>query len=928
MADKQSIHRLVEHREELANTLDPHVDSLVQKFSDMKLLSHKDTANLEAKPKQDKLRVNFFLDIVHDKMENNDSKSYDELITFMKKTEEYTSLTNLANKMTNPEEVPFGHPVESESSSQVVQELLPPQYSHQVSQEMVTSSTSHISSLQCNGNMSTEPVTPTETTAPDVTDEGDLLKGIAERKSNVVKVRYSTVLCTGEPKAGKTKFCKLLMNKTTQSPGSGDYHTVFVKKHGESSWMEINLEHLEILIDQINQKQCPTKPTTAMNSKEMFDILILLDINVPSSTICLLQPAIVTFVTYKLRGQEDGLCARSHQFIKELMSTNCFGKKFKFDELEIAGNPEKAFYTAFVGTRFDDDNSLEMLYHKEATKVNENVQNLKAHINCSVCEIPLSLWYNKDSYLHVVNLESNEDENISLIRDRLEETVSQNSIHQIPVSWVILSLKIQKFCHEQKAQYLEYRIVFEEIWKTECKMYSEPELKLALKFFHHHGVLFHFDTVEGARDFVFTRCCWMFDKLKYLLTGFKDKERNYDAKELLMKEGRLNTKMVREIEFDGPGKMTLTTFINLLEHLKFVAKVNQTEYFMPSILESYENKKGLFDSYGNKCHDALSITFLSGSLHRSVFCFLAAYILTNMPDKWSKPCYDEQTGQQYTFKDMITFSIGVDNHVCIIDKVFSLEVQIYTTDSKGCDQVLHIDVFRTIKEALGDVCKSLEIPPEDCKYGFLCTKCNSNDHLMILKDFNERHAYCSKSNRALHLSDHHIVWLEVNQLNQAVSPLHEQATTDSDAVTDGSIVLPGARSYVNEDFSYRMHTDGTPTSARRLSDPGETEILGKGSDCPTLRLLHRFKKEISKNWFDLGVELINDSANELNNLQENHPKDAEKCCSKMFQLWLKKCSEATWNQLIKALRVPGIEMFELANKIESMLLMGVFLFWR
>ncbi|XP_065908030.1 uncharacterized protein [Dysidea avara] len=92
-------------------------------------------------------------------------------------------------------------------------------------------------------------------------------------------------------------------------------------------------------------------------------------------------------------------------------------------------------------------------------------------------------------------------------------------------------------------------------------------------------------------------------------------------------------------------------------------------------------------------------------------------------------------------------------------------------------------------------------------------------------------------------------------------------------------------------------------------------------DCPTLRLLHRFKKEISKNWFDLGVELINDSANELNNLQENHPKDAEKCCSKMFQLWLKKCSEATWNQLIKALRVLGIEMFELANKIESMLLM-------
>lgn len=297
------------------------------------------------------------------------------------------------------------------------------------------------------------------------------------------------------------------MNATAQLPGSGDYHTVFVKRHGENDWREINFEHLEALIDQI--KQCaPSKLTTAtgtIDSKEMLDILILLDINVPSSTICLLQPAIVTFVTYRLRGQEDSLCARSHKFIKELMSTNCFGKKSKFGELEIAGNPEKAFYTAFVGTHFDSDSSLEMVYNKEATMVDENVQNLKAHINCSVCEIPLSLWYTKeDSYLHVVNLESSKDKNISSIRGRLEDTVAQNSVHQIPFSWVVLSLKVQKLCHvqEQKMQFVDYSTVFEDIWKTECNMYSEPELKLALKFFHHHGVLFHFDTVEGARDFV------------------------------------------------------------------------------------------------------------------------------------------------------------------------------------------------------------------------------------------------------------------------------------------------------------------------------------------------------------------------------------------------------------------------------------------
>ena len=582
-----------------------------------------------------------------------------------------------------------------------------------------------------------------------------------ERKINAVNVRYSTVLCTGETRAGKTKFCSLLMNKTKPLPGTGDHHTVFVKKGSETEWKEVNSEHLEALIDQINQKQCAplnlTAATDTINSEELLDILILLDINVLSSTICLLQPAMVTFVTYRLRGHEK-FCTRSHEFIKELMSTSCFEKKLKFNKLEIAGNPQKDFHTAFVGTHVNGDKCL---YNKEATMANENVQNIKDRINCTIHDIPLSLWYIDDSLLHVINIESHEDKNISLLRNRLEKTVSETSVYQIPVSWVLLSLKVHKMCHEHKRQFVQYSMVLERIWKYECNMYSESDLKFALKFFHHQGVLFHFDTVEGASDFVFARCCWMFDRLKYLLTELEDKGRNYDAKELLMKEGLLNSKMVREIEFDGPGEMTFQTFIHILQHLKFIAPVNENEYFVPSILKSYESKKDTLDHFGTKYHEALLITFSPGSLHRSMFCYLAAYLLKNKPDKWTKPCYDKQTRQQYIFKDMIAFSKGVDDHICIIDKTFFLEVQIYTERADQCDKVLHTEVFEAIKEALRNVCKSLEVPSEDCKYGFLCTKCKSNDHLMILKDLKEHHAYCSKSDRALHLSDDHIVWLEV-----------------------------------------------------------------------------------------------------------------------------------------------------------------------
>ena len=121
MADKRDSHPLAEHREELANTLDPHVDSLVQKFSELQLLSDENTAILEDKPKNQ--RISLLLDIIHGEVEKHNSQIYDQLITFMRSAQEYTSLTTLADKMVDSEEVPVTQPVQTESSTQVVQGL-------------------------------------------------------------------------------------------------------------------------------------------------------------------------------------------------------------------------------------------------------------------------------------------------------------------------------------------------------------------------------------------------------------------------------------------------------------------------------------------------------------------------------------------------------------------------------------------------------------------------------------------------------------------------------------------------------------------------------------------------------------------------------------------------------------------------------------
>ena len=95
-----------------------------------------------------------------------------------------------------------------------------------------------------------------------------------------------------------------------------------------------------------------------------------------------------------------------------------------------------------------------------------------------------------------------------------------------------------------------------------------------------------------------------------------------------------------------------------------------------------------------------------------------------------------------------------------------------------------------------------------------------------------------------------------------------------------------------------------------------------GSNRPTIRLLNKLvKKSVIIKWYDLGIELLGDeNLQALDEIQNNYPRDASTCCTKMFQLWLDRQPEASWRQLIQALREPNIELNELANTIELKLI--------
>ena len=82
-------------------------------------------------------------------------------------------------------------------------------------------------------------------------------------------------------------------------------------------------------------------------------------------------------------------------------------------------------------------------------------------------------------------------------------------------------------------------------------------------------------------------------------------------------------------------------------------------------------------------------------------------------------------------------------------------------------------------------------------------------------------------------------------------------------------------------------------------------------------------RSVGEKWYNLGIELLDpDDVEELDRIEAKHPSDLKKCCTKMFQFWLRKHPTASWNQLIIALRQqqPLIGLNVLAWEIEQMLL--------
>ena len=95
-----------------------------------------------------------------------------------------------------------------------------------------------------------------------------------------------------------------------------------------------------------------------------------------------------------------------------------------------------------------------------------------------------------------------------------------------------------------------------------------------------------------------------------------------------------------------------------------------------------------------------------------------------------------------------------------------------------------------------------------------------------------------------------------------------------------------------------------------------------GSDRPSLRELYNHVViNVADKWRDLGVQLMRPGQERmLDIIAADHPHDVVSCCKCVLKKWLDTTTDATWNELIRALRSPTIQLDYEADRLEQILI--------
>ena len=563
---------------------------------------------------------------------------------------------------------------------------------------------------------------------------------------------------------------------------------------------------LDAKADEVAVDIAKADSSNAPSLGEVWDIINFLDTGGQPEFVNIL-PAVsssiaLTFIVFNLSESLDSLVHVKHnvrrepsfepydldctnlEFIERLMvSSENFNKditpSLKGIQRKVGGNDSKICYVGTHALNVSEEDIQEI--DRQLSSIANELELHQRSFWSSPVE-PLKRLFPVDMFPVDKDQESFED-TIEDIRDNIQKQVQKRDYYEVPITWFIFLLKLQKLCNVKNIGYISYQeavdvwmdenvneneLVDQGLNKDQHEGVSRQNFDVCniLLFFHFMGMLFYYHKVKGLCDFVFVNRQWLFEKLTELVEikftkCYNKKDISAEDVEKFTMEGRLSINIIKNLKIDLQGIQPLH-FINLLDHLNIVAPIDSTQrdYFMPCVLPSFPLTKSaekLNELYSNIQHVPLLVGFKNGPMPHGFFCHLIVELFRHLPKGWHLPLLSTEQ-MQHVYNNMITFPTTSGHAVSLFYKIGYLEIQVRHEESQPI--IIHYYIQRKLDKALRKVSDHLQLNKEQLCYGFYC-KCKRIQHFAKLEELTSPTEYISCGYSNTKLTGDHRVWLQV-----------------------------------------------------------------------------------------------------------------------------------------------------------------------
>ncbi|XP_065892496.1 uncharacterized protein [Dysidea avara] len=469
-----------------------------------------------------------------------------------------------------------------------------------------------------------------------------------------------------------------------------------------------------------------------------------------------------------------------------------------------------------------------------------------------------------------------EDPNAKEVRSRIQKLVEKRDVYDVPISWFILLLEIQRLSTERKVSFILYgEACYVCTQGNLCR--DNNEVRSALLFFHIMGILFYYHDVPGMCKYVIVDHQWLFNKLTSLVkVSFPRSGFDHEAISQLKNEGLFTKSLILQIQLEKD--IDTEYFIALLIHLKIIAPVDQEKYFMPCVLSRYSFQQpshNVLDQCGHLQYEQLCVHFLHCPLPQGFFCCLIVEVFQNLPNNWVRPRLSTKYSH-HSYSNLISFHTSDTGHsVSLIDRIGYLEVQIRHEEDM---LPIHNEVREILLRALDGVCNCLQYDYKQLEIGFLCRndKHTTENHLAIVPKFDTgvEWIYCNYGKMKL-MPSHKVWFQQADKPNQPIQDVHGK--------TDQEVTV-----HANCDLSVpsNLHTIGMLDTEPEMGD-----------------LITIVIPKIKAYWEDVAF-VLRFKIIDVDAIKAKHNDDPKKCCQQLFKDWLstnKGVTPKTWPTLLAKL---------------------------